>query len=54
MVLKKGDVNFSKSNTRQKPCGIYVIEGLENDNDITLTVENCDSITTILNISVER
>ncbi|MGA1227327.1 MAG: hypothetical protein ACO3VF_08880 [Tamlana sp.] len=54
MVLKKGDVNFSKSNTRQKPCGIYVIEGLENDNDITLRVENCDSITTILNISVER
>lgn len=53
-VLKKGDINFSKSNTRQEPCGVYTIEGLDNDNDVTLTVENCDSIATILNIVVGR
>jgi len=53
-ILKKGDINFSKSNTRQEPCGLYAIEGLDNDNEITLTVENCDSIATVLNILVEK
>lgn len=53
-LLKKGDINFSKSNTRQEPCGTYAIEGIDNDHDITLTVENCDSIATVLNILVER
>lgn len=53
-ILKKGDINFSKSKTRQEPCGVYAIEGINNDNDVTLTVENCDSIATVLNILVER
>ena len=53
-VLKKGDINFSKSNARQEPCGIYTIEGLNNDNNITLTIENCDSIATVLTILLER
>ena len=53
-VLKKGDINFSKSNARQEPCGVYTIEGFDNDNDITLTIENCDSIATVLTIVVER
>ncbi|WJJ95469.1 hypothetical protein [Algibacter luteus] len=47
-VLKKGDINFSESNPRQEPCGIYVVEGTYNDNDVLLTVENCDSIATVL------
>lgn len=53
-ILKKGDINFSKSDTRQEPCGIYAIEGLDNNKEITLTIENCDSIATILNIVVEK
>ena len=54
-VLKKGDINFSKSNTRQEPCGVYVIEGTSvNEKEIALTVENCDSIATVLNILVEK
>ncbi|MCF7560759.1 hypothetical protein L3X39_08920 [Sabulilitoribacter multivorans] len=53
-ILKKGDINFSKSKTRQKPCGIYVIEGLDNDNDVTITVENCENKSTVLNIIVEK
>jgi hypothetical protein len=47
-VLKKGDINFSESNPRQEPCGIYVVEGTYNDNDVLLTIENCDSIATVL------
>lgn len=51
-ILKKGDIDFSKSNTRQEPCGIYSIEGTTLDNkEIVLSVENCDSIATLLNVS---
>lgn len=46
-VLKKGDINFSESKTRQEPCGIYIIEGDYNNNEIILAVENCDSVATI-------
>ena len=46
-VLIKGDVNFSKSNTRQEPCGLYAIEGEIQEKELVLTVENCDSIATI-------
>ena len=50
-LLKKGDVNFSKSTPREKPCGIYAIEGEYKDIEMLMTVQNCDSIATILNVS---
>ena len=53
-ILKIGDINFSNINTRQKPCGIYIVEGDYKDQEIILTVENCDSIATITNFSVEN
>lgn len=53
-VLKKGDINFSESKTRQEPCGVYTIEGDYEEEEITLTVENCDSIATIISIKVEK
>ncbi len=52
-ILKKGDINFSDSNTRQEPCGVYSIEGSFKDTDIILSVENCDSIATIKSLKVE-
>lgn len=52
-ILKKGNVNFSKSSTRQKPCGVYIIEGEYQNQEITLTVENCDSITKITNFKTK-
>ena len=52
-LLKKGDVNFSKSTPREKPCGIYAIEGEYKDKEMLMTVQNCDSIATILNVSLD-
>lgn len=46
-ILKKGYINFSESKTREEPCAIYIIEGNFNDSEISLTVENCDSLATI-------
>lgn len=53
-ILKKGDINFSESNTRQKPCGIYIVEGDYNDRNLLLTVENCDSLATITHLKIEK
>ena len=53
-ILKKGDINFSESNTRQKPCGIYIVEGDYNDDNLKLTIENCDSIATITHLKIEK
>ncbi|WOD43345.1 hypothetical protein [Hwangdonia lutea] len=52
-VLQKGDIDFSKSESRQKPCSIYVIEGDYNDKEVVLTVENCDSIATITKVKTK-
>ena len=48
-VLRKGNINFSESDSRQKPCGIYIVEGDFKEKEIILTIENCDSIATITN-----
>jgi len=52
-LLKKGDVNFSKSTPRETPCGIYAIEGEYKDKEMLMNVQNCDSIATILNVSLD-
>lgn len=52
-ILKKGDINFSESKTRQEPCGLYIIEGDYENKEIILTIENCDSIATITNLKIE-
>ena len=51
-ILKKGDINFSNSQPRQEPCSVYAVEGIHNNNKVTLTVENCDSIATVLNLKI--
>lgn len=48
-ILKNGDIDFSKSFPRQKPCGAYYIESSYNNVDVSLIVENCDSVATITN-----
>ncbi len=53
-VLKKGTINFSKSDARKTPCAIYVVEGDYNEKDIVLTIENCDSMATITKFRLEK
>ncbi|TYB76241.1 DUF4258 domain-containing protein [Bizionia myxarmorum] len=49
-ILKYGDIVFSKSDTRKKPCGIYFLEGRTQDALLDMKIENCDSIATILEV----
>jgi hypothetical protein len=53
LILKQGDVNFSESNTKLETCKLYVIEKTVEDKEIALTVENCEQIATIKNISIQ-
>ncbi|MGB6268913.1 MAG: hypothetical protein WBF67_07880 [Olleya sp.] len=50
-LLKEGDVDFSKSEPRKEPCGIYYISGETKDKkNISLYIQNCDSIATLQSI----
>jgi len=46
-ILKEGNVNFSKSNTKLDSCKTYFIEGIAKKQTIGLLIANCDSIATV-------
>lgn len=50
LILFKGDVNFSKSDTRKKPCSVYFIEGNIKGKNTGLVVENCEKTATLKSI----
>jgi hypothetical protein len=52
-VLKKGDIDFSNSNPRQEPCGVYLVEGNINNKEISFLIENCDSIATLTQLKIK-
>lgn len=42
LILKYGDVDFSKSKTDTTPCKFYSISGKNELKDMTLWVQNCE------------
>lgn len=53
VLIKKADINFSKSEARKKPCAIYVLESSLDKKDYLLTIENCNSKATLLKAELE-
>ncbi|MDO6812413.1 DUF4258 domain-containing protein [Tenacibaculum soleae] len=51
-ILNNGDVNFSKSKPRIKPCPEYFITGKDSLNHIVLYITRCDSTATINTITI--
>jgi len=49
-ILLKGDVDFSKSKTRQEPCRYYWIDGYLQEKNASIYVQNCDTVVTIQQI----
>ena len=41
-LIRTGEVDFSKSNTHLDSCKIYTIDSKLNDEDVVLSVENCE------------
>ena len=52
-ILETGDIDFSKSNVKNNPCRNYLINGTNDQQNIALRVEVCDSIATIKTIKVK-
>ena len=46
-VLSKGDVDFSRSNTKTDSCKTYLLTGETTSGNLELLFENCDSIATL-------
>jgi len=50
LILENGDIDFSKSQTKNNPCRKYLINGNKEQKDMALTVKICDSLATIENV----
>ncbi len=48
--LTEGDIDFSSSDTKSKPCKTYHIEGALDLKEVTLEVRNCPNKVTIIGL----
>lgn len=53
-ILQNGDVDFSKSQTKNDPCRFYMIEGIGDQKDLLIKVDVCDSIATVSELSQKK
>lgn len=54
MILKYGDVDFSKSNTDTIPCNRYYINGRKELAKTALIVTNCERFVQVENLVIEK
>lgn len=52
-ILKNGNVNFSKSNTKLDSCKIYVIEKVLSTKNYSISLENCTNEVRVFDYSFE-
>ena len=52
-ILKNGDVNFSKSNTKLDSCNVYVIENIIKTKNYSVSLENCANEVKVFDYSIE-
>jgi hypothetical protein len=53
LILDNGDIDFSKSQTKNNPCRKYLINGFDKQKEVALSVAVCDSIATIQEVFFE-
>ncbi len=53
-VLQKGDVDFSRSNTKLDSCKTYLVTGRSQIHNLELLFENCDSIATLQKLEITK
>ena len=53
-IIRYGNVDFSNSDTKSERCKVYLIENTYKDQEVILSVENCDSIATIKTIAFKQ
>jgi len=50
-LIKYGSVDFSKSDTELDSCKVYHLDNSYKERDMELTIKNCDSLATLLDIN---
>jgi len=53
-IIRYGNVDFSNSDTKSEECKVYLIENTYKDQEVILSVENCDSIATVKTITLKQ
>ena len=53
-LIKYGEVNFSESDTKSENCKTYSVENSYKEKGFLLRIKNCDSLATILAISLKQ
>jgi hypothetical protein len=52
-LISDGDVDFGGSDTRRKPCGVYLIDSKTAEGkSLQITVENCEKLAKVMNLTV--
>lgn len=51
VLLREGDVNFTKSNTKSTPCKEFLVEGTINGKNASLLFKNCETTTIVESIA---
>ncbi len=52
-VLQHGDIDFSKSRVKNDPCRNYWIEQDQDQKELIITVEVCDSVAIVQSLKVQ-
>ncbi len=52
-VLQHGDIDFSKSRVENDPCRNYWIEQDQDQKELVITVEVCDSVAIVQTLSIQ-
>jgi len=53
-LIRFGDVDFSKSNTKSEDCKTYYILNTFKEQEVELLVKNCDTVATIESITLKK
>ncbi len=48
-IMKEGKINYAKSNVNERPCPVYALEGITNDNQrVRIVFAQCDFKTKVV------
>lgn len=51
-LIQYGNVNFSESDTKAKPCKVYQIENSYKEREVIMQVKNCSLVATIVGFKI--
>ena len=53
-ILKKGDIDFGRSNTNLDSCNLYLVTGQSQTHNLELVFENCHTVATLKKLEVKK